>query len=275
MKLSAKTKFFIIIGDPVDHSLSPAMHNAAYKHLGIDDRFVYLGSNVKITDVGKVVESMRAMENFSGLTCTIPHKIEVLKYLDWIDPIAKKIGAVNSVIKDNGVLKGYNTDWLGAIIPLEKITKIKNKKIAVLGAGGAARALIYGLKLKGAIITIFNRTLINAQKLASEFDCNFSDLDHQKNLESKDIIINATPVGMKPLDDKIPILAEHLKDSQIVFDIVYIPFETRLLKEAKKRKARIIHGIEMLLHQGTAQFELYTGYKAPEEVMRKILYEKN
>ena len=271
MRISAKTKFIVIIGDPVDHSLSPAMHNAAYEYLGIEDQFVYLGSNVKNTDVNKVITSMRIMENFCGLTCTIPHKVEVMKYLDWIDPVAKKIGAVNTVVKDGRILKGYNTDWLGVIIPLEKMTKIKDKKIAILGAGGAARAVVYSLKLRDAKITIFNRTLINAQKLANEFHCNFSDLNNQKSLKNQDIIINATSVGMKPLDNKTPILAEHLKAGQIVFDIVYVPFETQLLKEAKKRKARVIHGFEILLHQGTAQFELYTGHKAPTEIMKKVL----
>lgn len=235
MRLSAKTKFIIIIGDPVDHSLSPAIHNAAYKYLGIDDQFVYLGSNVKITEVKKITETMKVMKNFRGLTCTIPHKIEVMKYLDWVDETAKKIGAVNTVVNDNGVLKGYNTDWLGAIIPLEKVTNLKNKKVAVIGAGGAARAIVFGLISKGAKVKIFNRTKKKAFNLAKEFNCEAGGLNNQGEINNFDIIINATAVGMKPFEKEMPIDSKYLTKKQIVFDIVYTPFETKLLKEAKKK----------------------------------------
>lgn len=274
-KISAKTKFCVIIGDPVDHSLSPAMHNAGYKKLGIDDQFIYLGCNVKINDVEKVVKAMRVMKNFRGLTCTIPHKIKVIKYLDWIDPVAKKIGAVNSVVNDNGILKGYNTDWLGAIIPLEKITSLKNKNVAVIGAGGAARAIVFGLIYKKAKVKVFNRTKEKAIKLAKEFGCKATGLEDQKEIKNFEIIINATSIGMKPLEDKTPIDTKYLNEKQIIFDIVYSPLKTKFLKSAQKKGAKIIYGAEMLLHQGTAQFELYTGFKAPIEIMRKILYEKH
>ena len=275
MNISAKTKLCLIIGDPVDHSLSPAMHNAAYCHLGIDDRFFYLGSNVKVEDVGKVVKAMKIMENFHALTCTIPHKIEVMKYLDWIDPTAKKIGAVNSIVKENGILKGFNTDWLGAVTPLEKITKLNNKKVSLIGSGGAARAIIFGLKKRKAKVTIFNRSIEKAKALAKEFDCQFSGLDNQDSIGESDIIVNATSVGMEPTKEETPIDVKNINAKQIVFDVVYVPRETKLLQEAKKRGAKIISGLEMLLHQGVAQFELYTGIKAPIEVMRKELYEKN
>jgi len=275
MNITAKTKLCLIIGNPVDHSLSPAMHNAAYRYLGIDNKFVYLGSNVKVENVEKVVESMKVMENFHALTCTIPHKIEVMKYLDWIDPTAKKIGAVNSVVKENGILKGFNTDWCGAIIPLEKVINLKNKKVSLIGAGGAARAIIFGLRKKEAKVIIFNRSVEKARKLADEFHCQFSELNNQELIKESDIIINATSVGMKPLEKKTPIGVKNINTKQIVFDIVYMPKETKLLKEAKKRGARVVSGLEMLLHQGTAQFELYTGLKAPIEIMRKVLYGKN
>lgn len=132
MKLSAKTKICLIIGDPVEHSLSPAMHNAGYEALGIDDQFVFLGANVKVEDVGVTVDAMRKMR-IHGLTCTIPHKVEVMKFLDRIDPTAKKIGAVNTVLNQNGKLIGFNTDWLGAVIPLEKITNLSGKKNVSFG----------------------------------------------------------------------------------------------------------------------------------------------
>jgi shikimate dehydrogenase len=274
MRLSAKSKFIIIVGDPVSHSLSPAMHNAAYEKLAIDDQFVYLGTNVKVTNLKEVILAMRVMDNFYGLTCTIPHKVEVLKYLDWVDEKAKKIGAVNTVVKKNGLLCGYNTDWLGAVIPLEKITSLKGKTVLVLGAGGAARAIVYGLKEKEAVVYILNRTLERAKKLAKEFKAKVLTFNHQKEVSNFDIIINATSVGMEPLVNETPINPSFLKKNQIVFDFVYNPKETKLLKEAKKKGAKIIYGLEMLLHQGVAQFEIYTGKKAPVEVMRKVLMEK-
>jgi shikimate dehydrogenase len=274
MRLSAKSKFIIIVGDPVSHSLSPAMHNAAYEKLAIDDQFVYLGANVKAANLKEVILAMRVMDNFYGLTCTIPHKVEVLKYLDWVDEKAKKIGAVNTVVKKNGLLCGYNTDWLGAVIPLEKITSLRGKKVLVLGAGGAARAIVYGLKEKGALTYILNRTLEKAEKLAKEFKVKVLIFNQQKQIPNFDIIINTTSVGMEPLVNQTPINPSFLKKNQIVFDIVYSPKKTKLLKEAKKKGAKIIYGLEMLLYQGVAQFEIYTGKKAPIEVMRKVLMEK-
>jgi len=270
MKLSAKTKICLIIGDPVEHSLSPAMHNAGYEALGIDNQFVFLGAKVKVEDVGVVIQAMKKMV-IHGLTCTIPHKIAVMQYLDEIDETAKKIGAVNTVLNQNGKLIGFNTDWQGVVIPLEKVTKLPGKKVMVIGAGGAARAVVFGLSKRGAKVKIFNRTKENAVKLAKEFNCLSGDLDNQEEIKDFDIIVNTTSVGMKPLENKTPISTKFITNKQIVFDIVYVPFETKLLKEAKKRGAKIIHGIEMLLHQGTAQFEIYTDRKAPEEVMRKVL----
>ena len=270
MKISAKTKIILIIGDPVPHSLSPAMHNAGYEALGIDDQFVFLGANVKVADVGLVIQAMKKM-GIHGLTCTIPHKVEVMKFLDEIDETARKIGAVNTVLNKNSKLIGFNTDWLGVIIPLEKITSLSGKKVLVLGAGGAARAVVFGLLSRGAKVTIFNRTKEKAIELAKEFNCLSGDLNNQEEIKNFDIIINTTSVGMKPLENQTPISIKYLTEKQIVFDIVYVPYDTKFLREAKKRGAKIIHGVEMLLHQGTAQFEIYTGHKAPEEVMRKIL----
>jgi len=273
MKISAKTKICLIIGDPVAHSLSPAMHNAGYKALEIDHQFVYLGAKVKVEDIGLAVQVMRKM-GIHGLTCTIPHKVKVMKYLDEIDETAKKIGAVNTVLNRDGKLIGFNTDWQGVVIPLEKITSLSGKQALVLGAGGAARAVVFGLLKKGAKVKIFNRTKEKAIELAEEFNCQVTNLKIKSEIKDFDIIVNTTSIGMKPLENEMPIPTKFITNKQIVFDIVYVPFETKLLREAKKRGAKIIHGIEMLLHQGTAQFEIYTGHKAPEEVMRKTLYEK-
>jgi shikimate dehydrogenase len=270
MKLSAKTKICLIIGDPVSHSLSPAMHNAGYKALGIDDQFVFLGAKVKVEDIDAVTDAMRKM-NIHGLTCTIPHKIEVMKFVDKIDETARKIGAVNTVLNKKGKLVGFNTDWLGAVAPIQKLTSLSGKKALVLGAGGAARAVVFGLLKKGATVKIFNRTKEKAIKLAEEFHCQSTDLSEESEIKDFDIIVNTTSVGMKPLENETPISTKFINDKQIIFDIVYVPSDTKLLKEAKKRGAKIIRGIEMLLHQGTAQFEIYTGRKAPEEAMRRAL----
>lgn len=273
MKISTKTKICLIIGDPISHSLSPAMHNAGYKALSIDNQFIFLGVKVKTEDIGVTVAAMRKM-GIHGLTCTIPHKVEVMKFLDEVDTTARKIGAVNTVLNQNGRLIGFNTDWLGTVIPLEKITTLSGKNVLVLGAGGAARAVVFGMLKRKAKVTIFNRTKEKAIDLVEEFNCQITDLEKESDIGDFDIIINTTSVGMEPLDNKTPIPTKFITDKQIVFDIVYVPYDTKLLKEAKKRGATIIHGIEMLLHQGIAQFEIYTGRKAPEKVMRKVLYEK-
>src|SRR3989338_3629023 len=279
MKITAKTKMCIVIGDPVEHSLSPAMHNAGYEALGIDDQYVFTAAKVKVEDVRDVVKAVRVM-GIRGLTCTIPHKIEVMKYLDEIDEVAKKIGAVNTVVNEKGKLKGYNTDWLGVVEPLEKYGKLKGKKAAVIGAGGAARAMVYGLLKRGASVIIFNRTikkawdLIKALKIkngqsVSLVSCH--DLSHVRGVADCDIILNATNLGMGGNKNETPVPKKFIKKHHIVFDAVYVPYETRLLKEAKEKGAKIIHGTEMLLHQGIAQFELHTGKQAPEEAMRKVL----
>lgn len=274
MNISGKTKICVIIGDPVEHSLSPAMHNSAYQALGIDNEFVFVASQVKAENLKQVVQAVRVM-NIRGLTCTIPHKTEVMKYLDEIDSVAEKIGAVNTVVNTNGILKGYNTDWLGVVVPLENhIGSLKGKTVALMGAGGAARAMAFGVSKQGASLTIFNRTEEKSQQLARELGMNtivkpFEEMSSV--IPNQDIILNATSLGMGEQMNQTPIQKEYIRKGQIVFDAVYVPRETRLLKEAREQGAITIQGIEMLLHQGIAQFELYTGVKAPIEVMRKVL----
>lgn len=275
-QITAKTQMCIIVGDPVDHSLSPAMHNAAYEALHIADQFVFTAAHVKAAGLSTVVAAVRAM-GIRGLTCTIPHKVEVMKYIDEIDPIAEKIGAVNTVVNENGLLKGYNTDWIGTIKPLESMISLQHKKVAIIGAGGASRAMAYGVVTKGASLTIFNRTLEKAQQLAQEVGSKVKaqSLDLiPEEIKTYDIIINATNMGMGEQSDETPIPKEYIHSKQIVFDAVYKPYETKLLREAREQGAAVIHGTEMLLHQGTAQFELYTGHQAPTEVMRNVLLEK-
>jgi len=249
------------------------MHNAAYEALGIDDKFVFTAAQVKLENLKTVIEAIRIM-GVRGLTCTIPHKVEVMKYLDEIDPTAQKIGAVNTIVNDNGKLKGYNTDWVGTVVPVEKKVQLAGKRVALIGAGGVARAMAYGVTSKGASLTVFNRTEENALDLQKDFGAEIRNMDSIVEVKDHDIILNATPLGMGEQKGETPIPSDYLKPDHVVFDAVYSPKETVLLREAAAKGATVIHGLEMLLYQGVVQFELYTGFKAPENVMRFVL-EKN
>ncbi len=265
MNISSKTKICMIIGDPVEHSLSPHMHNSAYKALGIDNEFVFVAARVAPEHLGKAIEGIRAF-GIRGVTVTIPHKTQIMKLLDGIDTVAEKIGAVNTIVNNNGKLTGYNTDWIGIATPLKDH---KGKTVAILGAGGAARAAVYAAKQLNMTICIFNRTIEHAKNLAEEFVCEYASIDDSEKIKSRDVIINTTSVGLE--SNKSPISENAIAAHQIVFDIVYKPYETKLLKIAKEKGATIIHGTEMLLDQGLAQFALYTGKKAPEDIMRKAI----
>ncbi len=269
MNITARTKICMIIGDPVEHSLSPQMHNAGYEALQIDDQFVYLASRVNVNDIADFIKGIRAM-HIRGISCTIPHKIAVIPYLDKIDAVAKKIGAVNTIVNDEGKLIGYNTDWLGILVPLEKHITLQNKTVALIGAGGAARAAAFAVTKKGAKLAIYNRTIKKAKELAKEFNGEAYSLDEIQNVKSADIIINTTSIGLKQ-KNKTPIPKKYISNKQIIFDAVYDSEESRLIKEAKKQDAQTISGIEMLLHQGFAQFRLFTGYEAPIDIMRKAI----
>jgi shikimate dehydrogenase len=270
MNITAKTKICMGIGDPISHSLGPKLYNKIYESMGIDDTYVYVACNVKIESIEDFIKGVRAM-GIRGVSCTIPHKIMVMQYLDEIDPIAAKIGAVNTIVNDEGKLKGYNTDWLGVVAPLENITSLQGKTVALIGAGGAARAVAFGVTQKGARLTIYNRTLEKAEALAKTFGGKAYPIDELKNIEKADIIFNATAIGMEPKIHETPIPKEYITEKHIVFDVVYTPYETKLLRDAKEKGATIIHGTEMFLHQGIAQFKLYTGYDAPENELREIL----
>jgi len=264
-------KLCLIIGDPIKHSLSPKMHNAAYKAIGIEKKFVFLASNVKIEDTSKAIQAMRVL-NIRAMSCTAPHKEKVIKYLDYIDKTAKTINAVNTIVNNNGILTGYNTDWIGVIKPLEKITSLKNKKVAIIGAGGAARAAAFGFVKKGAKLTIFNRTLAKAKKITKEIGGEAVSLNNIEEIKNYDILFHSTTVGAIPGSKHISLVPHKLiNKNQIVFDAVYGVAKTKLLHDAQKKGARIILGTEMLLYQGMTQFKYYTGLDAPEDVMRKAL----
>ena len=268
-----QTKICMVIGDPIEHSLSPKMHNAGYNFFGINDEFFFSSAKIPKDKVKDFIKAMRLI-GFRGVSCTIPNKVEVMKYLDEIDEIAQKIGAVNTIVNNNGVLKGYNTDWLGVVIPLEKKLgngELKDKNVALIGAGGASRAIAFGLKEKGAKITIYNRTLEKAEKLAEELKVKFAPLTKIKDVKDADIIINSTSLGMGKYVDKSPVPKEFLHKNQICFDIVYSPEKTQFLSDALEKGAKIIKGKEMLVYQGLEQFRLYTGKILPFEVMMEVL----
>jgi shikimate dehydrogenase len=268
MNITAKTRICMVIGDPIEHSLSPEIHNAGYEALNIDDQFVYVASRVEVKNIENFIKGVRAM-NIRGISCTIPHKIAVMPFLDEVEDIAKKIGAVNTIVNENGKLIGYNTDWLGVLIPLEGITQLENKTVALIGAGGAARAVAYAVTCRGAKLTIYNRTHEKAKELAKEFNGIAYPIDEIENVKHADIIINTTSVGLHDTN-KTLVPKKYISKHQIIFDAVY-GTDTQLLKDAKEKGAKTINGFEMLLNQAFAQFKLFTEYDAPAAVMRKAL----
>ncbi len=278
MKFVSEPKLCGLIGYPLGYSLSPVMHNAAFESLGLE--YIYLPFKVKSEDLKKAIEGARAL-NIRGLNVTIPHKVAVLPLLDELDVLAQKIGAVNTIVNSGGILKGYNTDAGGFLKPLLlKGVELSGKKVVVLGAGGSSRAISFILAQKGANLIILNRTFERAIKLAQIIEETLGrrsealPLDKEnlsQALAKADILVNTTSIGMTPHIDESPVPAELLKPGLLVYDIVYNPLKTRLLKEAEKAGAEIIPGFEMLLWQGASSFKLWTGIEAPVEVMRKAL----
>ena len=276
--ISGKTRLCGVIGDPVEHTMSPVMHNAAFREIGID--YLYVPFRVKKEELGKAIEGMRAL-NIKGLSVTIPHKVAVLQFLDKLDPLAEQIGAVNTIVNDDGVLTGYNTDATGFLQALlEGGIEPEGKNIVILGAGGASRAISFILAGRGAHLVILNRLLELdwAKELAGRILQTFSkevealELNRENltgALSKADILVNATSVGMSPNIDETPVDSDLLKPSLIVFDIVYNPIKTRLLREAEAAGAGTINGVDMLVWQGALAFEKWTGSKAPVELMRE------
>jgi shikimate dehydrogenase len=254
------------------------MHNAAFKKLGLD--YLYLAFRVKPEQLPQAVAGLRAF-NIRGFNVTIPHKVSIIPWLDSLDALADKIGAVNTVVNDDGTLKGYNTDAEGFLRALlDKGIKPSGKNIAILGAGGASRAISYVLAKEGAELTVLNRKLeldwakeiarLIRKKLGREVkagELNSNTLSPA--LAQADVLVNATSVGMSPASHVSPVPARFLKRHLVVFDIVYNPIETRLIKEAKAAGAKVISGVDMLAWQGALAFEKWTGHPAPVELMRQ------
>jgi shikimate dehydrogenase len=264
--INGHTKIYGILGRPVTHSLSPAMHNAAFKELGINAVYVAF----PVTDLAQAVAGLRGLA-IQGVSVTIPFKEEIIPLIDEVDPQAAQIGAVNTVVNRAGRLCGYNTDWLGAIKALKAKTSLKGEHILLLGAGGASRAIAFGILAEGGQVTLTDLDGPRAAALAKDLHVEAIPLEAVAQCPAA-LLVNATPVGMEPAIDGIPINHDLLGRYRLVMDIVYKPLETRLLREAKARGAATIDGLQMLIHQATAQFELWTGRSAPLETMSEAAY---
>ncbi len=265
MNIDRKTKLYGILGDPVSHSLSPVMHNAAFNELGINA--IYLPFRAR--DIEAAVTGIRGL-SVQGASVTIPHKEKVMGLLESVDPVAKKIGAVNTIVLDGTRLRGLNTDWIGATKALEEKSSLAGRKVVLLGAGGSARAIGFGLQEKGADFCLASRTESRGRTLADTLNCPWIALSDVGALTG-DILINATSVGMVPKVDESPVPESVVANFDVVMDIVYAPLETHLLRLAKNSGCTVINGLEMLLYQGVAQFETWIGANAPVEVMRRAL----
>lgn len=258
-----------LVGQPVMHSVSPHMHNAALRTAGING--VYLPFEVR--DVQMFIERMvhpRTREldwNLRGLSVTAPHKSAVLESLDWIEPTAKEIGAVNTIVIDDDKLRGFNTDAAGFIEPLLKvIDSFSGLRVAVIGAGGAARAAVWALLKQQASVTIFARDVAKARSLGREFDVSYEPLS-SASFADYDVVINSTPLGSGDLIDQVPATGEQLDGARVAYDLVYNPIETRFLQEASKAGCKTVRGLEMLIEQAKNQFELWTGQTPSMNVM--------
>jgi len=275
--VSGQTRICGIIGDPIGHTMSPLMHNAAFAQMGLD--YLYVPFRVKAAELGQALAGMRAL-HIRGLNVTIPHKVAVIPFLDKLDSLAERIGAVNTIVNDDGVLTGYNSDASGFLQALRAGgVEPAGKKVVVLGAGGASRAISFSLAERGAHLVILNRLLEFdwAEGLAAQISQAFKrevkalKLDEENlsaALAEADVLINATSVGMSPAVEQTPVLDKLLKSSLVVFDIVYNPVRTRLLREAEAAGAKTISGLDMFVWQGALPFEMWTGLKAPVELMR-------
>lgn len=271
--ITGSTNIAGLIGHPVEHSFSPPMHNAAFNALNMD--WTYVAFDVEPSNLKSAIDGARSL-NIKGLNVTIPHKIEVMKYLDEIDEVARLIGAVNTIDFRN--MKGYNTDGIGAVKAIEEVTSIKNKNVVVAGAGGASRAISFYIAKYGAeSITILNRNVDKASNLAKDInliDDVKPDSISQINdyVREADILIDTTPVGMHPNVDADAIVgAEDMHEGLVVFDAVYNPNETSLIKQAIKANAKPVYGIKMLLYQGAESFKIWTGQNPPVDVMEDAL----
>jgi shikimate dehydrogenase len=281
MTINGKTRVCAIIGDPVEHSLSPVMHNAAFKELGLN--LVYVAFNVTRNELRDAISGAKSL-GLLGLNVTMPHKNAVMSYLDETDSAAKAIGAVNTILNERGKIIGFNTDGKGAMVALqENGVSTDEKKMVLLGAGGAAKAIAFQAAQEVEELVVLNRTSENAEKLAQLLCKKFGNKVKggtlsaealKEELKTTDILVNATSVGMNPNVNVSPVPSDLLKRDLCVMDIVYNPLETKLLADAKAAGAKVVSGLEMLLYQGAVAFEIWTKCPAPVDAMKKAALSK-
>ncbi len=277
--IKTSTQVCAVIGNPVAHSLSPAIHNAAFEELGLD--FIYVAFQVE--DVKNALAGMRAFENFRGLSVTIPHKIEAMNYVDEIASVDRSIGSINTIIHTQGKLLGSGTDGPGALKAIKDAgVETKGRNVLMLGSGGAARAIAFTLARAGSLksLSILDIDTNMVNRLAADLQAGAdtpigsASLDGDSlatAMEAADIIIHCTPVGMHPGVDASLVPAALFRPGQVVFDIVYNPLETKLLRDAGAKGLIAISGAEMFINQAALQFELFTGREAPVELMRQVV----
>jgi shikimate dehydrogenase len=281
MVISGKTRVCGVIGDPIRHTLSPTIHNAAFSYLGLD--FVFLAFHLKVSELENAMRGMRGL-GIHGLNVTMPHKSAVIGFLDEVDFTVRFLGSANTILNRDGKLSGFNTDGVGALKALlENGVDPSGKKVLLLGAGGAAKAIAFMFVPEVGELAILNRSAEKAKELAETLGHMFNQKvvggalspDFiKKNLRDSDVLINATSVGMKPNLSQSLVSPEWLRSDLTVMDIVYNPVETKLAKDAKAAGAKVVNGVEMLIYQGAASLEIWTGKSAPIEVMRKAAIDK-
>jgi shikimate dehydrogenase len=283
MAISAKTQTIAIFGHPVGHSLSPAMHNAAFAAKNLD--YVYVAHDVHPDQLAAAMSGIRAL-GYRGLSVTIPHKIAAMALVDCVDEVAKRVGCINTVIYEDGRLKGYNSDGLGALGALRSANSDpRGEDVVIVGTGGAARAIAMTLALEAPPrrISLLGIVPTELQKLVSDLSAvgttavdglELTAQNLSARLKSARFLLQTTPVGMAPNVDASPVPAELLHRDLVVFDAVYTPRVTRLLRDAKSAQATTVLGLEMFLGQALVQFRLFTGQEPPVDIMRAVLEER-
>ena len=263
--IDAQTELYCVIGNPVSHSLSPIMHNAAFNRMGLNAAYLAF----EVENLEEAIRGIRGL-GIQGVSVILPFKNQVIPFLDEVEAVAEKIKAVNTIQNKGGKLIGHNTDWRGAMETLEEEVDLKGKNVLLLGAGGAARAIGFGLKEKGSQVIISNRSPDKANELAKDLGFVYQPLLSIKEPKF-DVIINATSVGMSPHDAETPLPKKLLKEGMVVMDIVYQPLKTKLLQEAEEQGCRTIDGLEMLARQGAGQLEIWTGKRPEIEEIKRDL----
>lgn len=280
--ITTSTQLCAVIGNPIEHSMSPAIHNAAFDLLNLD--YVYVA--FKVEDVKNVMAGMRALNNFRGMSVTIPHKMEIITYVDEINEIDRTIGSINTIVNENGKLIGIGTDGPGALKALDDAgVQLDGKNVVMVGSGGVARAIAFTLAQKTGLskLTLLDINEGLLQGLETDLKSGtaacieafvLNDESLARVMAYADVIINCTPVGMHPQEDVSIIPIELFRDGQAVFDVVYNPINTKLLLDAKSKGLIAVSGVEMFINQAALQFEYFTGLKAPVEEMRRVVMEK-